>query len=130
MIQEVLANISEEHRARFHGFLTDPQEPAAKLERELDQYVSLMRAIAPRVVGVDAVLIEQLAEVCRTLLHLPSPHAQAATVVNAATRYFLRKEADYDENTAVLAFNDDVEVINAVSKAVGRPDLVVDRRRS
>ena len=125
MIHDVLATIGSEHQPRFRAFLAAPQEPADVLERELDAYVEMLRHMSTRIRAVDFGLVQKVAHVCRTLLHLPELTTEGSALTNAAVRYFLRKEEDYDETTAVLSFHDDVEILNAVSRSIDRQDLVI-----
>ena len=121
----VLANLKAEHHARFEGFCKQAAEPVEDLARELALYERMLQQMSTRLRGIDFRQAHRVATACRQLLGLPltGEHAQLA---NAAVRYFLRKEADYDETTAVLNFSDDIEVINAVCTHVGQPQLRIE----
>lgn len=124
MTQPVLANLKAEHQARFDGFRKAPPESTEALGRELDNYVQMLENMSRRIRGIDFPLVEQIAEACKGLLAIPETAAEAP-LANAGVRYFLRKEDDYDETTAVLNFSDDVAVINAVCQHLGLTHLVI-----
>lgn len=124
VIQTVLAQMKAEHKARFEGFLQAPLESPAALRKELDGYVELLRTMSARIPMIDFALVSKLAHACQALLQIPEGEPRAH-LANAAVRYFLRKEDDYDETTSVLNFSDDVDVINAVCVNVGLDHLVV-----
>lgn len=130
MIREMLDALSERTRGRFQGFLAHPAEPVDVLIGELDRYGSMLRDMATRVATLDPHLVLSLETTARSLLAEANLGAEGTTLVNAAVRYFLRKEEDYDETTAVLTLDDDVEVFNAVCRSLDRADLLIERRRT
>lgn len=118
----VLANLKAEHHTRFEGFCKETPEPVETLARELSMYERMLQLMSTRLRGIDFDQAQRVVNAARGLLTLPLTGDHAA-LANAAVRYFLRKEADYDETTAVLNFSDDIEVINAVCAHVGHPEL-------
>lgn len=125
MTQPALANLKAEHRARFEGFCRAPAEPVPELTQELDAYVGMLESMSRRIRGIDFSLVQRIGAACHGLLGLALADPDAR-IANAAVRYFLRKEEDYDETTAVLNFRDDVEVINAVCRHLRKPELVIE----
>ena len=124
MIEDVLAALPAEHRSRFRGFLNAPFEAPAALAQELTAYVTMLRNISVVVPAVRLPVVEKLGAVCSALLSDPELSGERAELANAAVRYFLRKEEDFDDTTMVLSFDDDVHVLHEVVRALGREDLV------
>jgi uncharacterized membrane protein YkvA (DUF1232 family) len=126
VIDTVLHDIPIEYRDRFRQLLDQPAEPVPSLRAEVQRYIATVKQIGLMVKLLDIGAAERLAEVSVALLdHLTDAHPpEAKLLVNAAVRYFVREEDD-EEVTGVLGFDDDVQVINAVSRMVGRTDLVI-----
>jgi AcrR family transcriptional regulator len=124
VIQAALRDIPIEYRDRFRDLLGQPAEPADRLADEVRQYVATVRQVGARVRVLDLSVAERIADVSITLLETPDLSEDAALLVNTAVRYFVREEDD-EEITGVLGFDDDVQVLNAVCRALRRDDLVI-----
>ena len=124
MIEAALRDMPVEYRDRFRELLAQPEEPVDALAAEVRAYVATVRQVGAMVKVLDLSVAEKIADVAVALLGLQGLPPDAARLVNTAVRYFVREEDD-EEITGVLGFDDDVQVINAVSRALGRPELVI-----
>ena len=123
--RRALDDMPVEYRDRFAALLLDRAAVApAVLEGELAEYMSAVRQLAA-LTHLDLGAAERIGETLRALIRAPGAgDAGARRLVQAAVRYFVREDED-DEITGVLAFDDDVQVLNAVCRALGRADLVI-----
>jgi hypothetical protein len=126
VIDAVLHDIPIEYRDRFRELLDQPADPVPALRAEVERYIATVQQIGRVVKLLDLSAAERLAEVSIALLDgLTEQHPpEARLLVNAGVRYFVREEDD-EEITGVLGFDDDVQVLNAVSRVIGRDDLVI-----
>lgn len=125
-IEDVLDDIPEEYRDRFNGLLSEPTIPIDKMKAYVVQYLATVKQVGLMVKLLDMGQAEALATTALTLLDSiePTHPASVKLLVQAAVSYFVFEEED-DEITGVLGFDDDVHVLNAVSRALGRDDLIV-----
>lgn len=127
---ELLYDVPVEYRERFALLLNDASVPMKQLTDEIEKYLTTVRSVGPYVALIDVDEAERIGERCVSLLQLAStsalPHAH--TITQAAIRYFITEDDD-DEVTGVLGFDDDVQIINAVCRALQRPDLVLPLTR-
>lgn len=122
--EQVLDDMPIEYRDRFAELLGRTSVPARKLVGDLDEYMAAVRRLAA-LTHLDLAPVQRLCEVLRA--HLAAHEAldpDRRGLVQAAVEYFVTEDDD-DEVTGVLAFDDDVQVVNAVSRALARPDLVI-----
>lgn len=124
--ERVLDDIPEEYRDRYEALLREAPVPAAAQRAEIERYLATVRVVAPMVGFLDLDDAERLAEATLTLVGLLRPDSapEVHAVVQAAVHYFVHEEDD-EEITGVLGFDDDIQVVNAVSRALGRHDLVM-----
>lgn len=125
-IDDVLHDIPVEYRERFEGLLGHTTVPAASLHAEVVAYLETVRRVGPYVAFIDVAEAERLGRTALELIALLQPGQPPAVhvLVQAATRYFVLEDED-EEVTGVLGFDDDIQVVNAVSRALGRADLVM-----
>lgn len=129
MIDDVLHDIPVEYRDRFLELLEQPMTDAASLRRDVQVYIATVKQVGLMVKLLDLGLAERLAVSAGALLdHTQGTEGELARLVQAAVRYFVLEEED-EEITGVLGFDDDVQVMNAVCRAAGRPDLVIELGR-
>jgi len=126
----VLAELPEEYRDRFSDFLAEHPIPFQVLERELQTYLTTVRLVAPMVRLFWVEDAEKVAATLMALLQNTPPTAPSAELrlVQAATRYFM-EEAEDQEITGVLGLDDDILVVNAVCRRLGRDELVIPESR-
>lgn len=127
MTDDVLHDIPEEYRERFVELLEEPALDPIGLRRDVTVYVHTVKQIGLMVKLLDLTVADRLAASATALLdHLDATPAddELRRVVQAAVRYFVVEEED-EEITGVLGFDDDLQVLNAVSRAAGREDLIV-----
>lgn len=125
-LEDLLHDIPEEYRERYHALLDETAVSVETLQAEIDVYLATVRRVGPLLAIIDVGEAEKLATTTSSLLQILASESDPAThaAVQAATRYFV-KEDDDEEITGVLGFDDDIQVVNAVCRAVGRVDLVI-----
>lgn len=125
-LDDVLHDIPVEYRERFEGLLAHTVVTAESLHAEVVGYLDTVRRVGPYVAFIDVDEAERLGKTALALIALlgPDEHPHVHLLVQAATRYFVLEDED-EEVTGVLGFDDDIQVVNAVSRALGRPDLVM-----
>lgn len=129
MNNDVLHDIPVEYRDRFHALYSAPLVDLSLLRRDVDAYLATVRQVGRMVKLLDMGAAEKLATVSIALIdHVEGGAEEPRRLVQAAVRYFVLEEED-DEITGVLGFDDDTQVLNAVSRALGRSDLVVPLER-
>jgi len=102
--------------------------PPKVLAGEVKAYLGLVRATGQ---DSEVVAVDKAADLAQALLNLlrsltrdgPTEHHAA---VQAACRYF-SSEFDGDEDMeSEEGFDDDIEVMNAVARAIGQDEFVID----
>lgn len=127
LLEAASDEIPMEYRERFERLARRPARPPASLASDLDAYVTTVRQVSAFVTSLDPDLADAIAATCRALSQrFPDP--PHAVLVTALVTYFV-EEAEDDEITGVLGFDDDLHVVNAVCRVLGAPDLVVALRR-
>ena len=103
------ATASGELRAQLPGYLQ-----SVRLAQRDNEFLDL--ASAERIAAVLEQLLDRYAS-------FPTDHQ---ALICGATRYFLHaQDADPDLHS-ILGFEDDLEVVNCVVSAIGRPELRID----
>jgi hypothetical protein len=112
----------------FAELLEESAVPQATLRSELEAHVGEIRAAAGKNEFLDVSLALRLAEVCSALLEEGERQGteEAWRLVQAATRYFILDDDGEHDLESVCGLDDDAEVCNAVSRHLGRPDLVIE----
>lgn len=125
-LEGVLDDIPEEYRDRYEALLGEAPVSAAEMRAEIERYLKTVRVVAPMVGFLDLDDAERLSETTLALVGLLRPDLDPLIhrLVQAAVHYFVHEEDD-EEITGVLGFDDDIQVVNAVSRALGRHDLVL-----
>lgn len=126
MIDEVLRDIPIEYREKFELFLAEPPIADDVLVHQMNQYLETVRLLAPIVKGFNLETMERLGTGGLELLKIAAGEDQRR-LAQAAVRYLVEEEED-DEVTGVLGLDDDVQIANAVIRAFGRLDLLVNVR--
>jgi hypothetical protein len=129
LVAKTLDDMPVECRERFEELLAGPRIRVATLVDELAEYLGAVHQLEALSSAIDLGTAERIAGVLQGLLAAHGAYADdAQRLVEAAVAYFVREDDD-EEITGVLGFDDDIQVINAVLRAVGRPDLVLPFRR-
>lgn len=122
-----LEGIPDEAREIWQKLLAEQLVPVADLRAEVRDYQKAISAKARWSDDVDPSLAGRLAEASLKLLHTiddKSPEEQRR-LVQAAVRYFVLQEDAESDLDSVLGLDDDVEVLNAVLKHLGRDDWLI-----
>jgi hypothetical protein len=129
-LEDILHDVPVEYRDRFEGLLGQSLQELDDLRAEVESYLETVRRVGPLVALIDVGEAEQLGEATVALMnHLePGQPALFRQLVQSAVHYFVREEED-EEITGVLGFDDDIQVVNAVCRALGRHDLVIPLSR-
>lgn len=123
--EEALHDIPPEYRDRVELLLSQPPLGFEALRAEVDDYVDTVRQVGLMVDMLDIDTAMKLVDVVRALLAMESTlEDEEQRLVQLAAHYLVREEDD-EEVTGVLGFDDDIQVVNAVCRVVGREDLVV-----
>jgi len=129
-IDDVLYDIPVEYRDRYNELLQRPPISVEKLREYVKKYISTVKQVGLMVKLLDMEQADTLAQTALVLLDSIEPGHPASTklIITAAVSYFVFEEED-EEITGVLGFDDDVQVFNAVSRALGRTDLIIPVKR-
>ncbi|MEM7802040.1 MAG: hypothetical protein AAF633_22795 [Chloroflexota bacterium] len=102
-----------------------PPERYANLAAEVERAVKKMRdaEIANQTVDLDAA--NKLAAVLNLLIREVKEDDQVALVVGAIRYFVLEYDAEPD-TASTSGLDDDIQVVNAVVQALGRPELVIE----
>jgi len=127
-VDEALHDIPPEYRERARELLAAQAVPNDELRVEVERYRATVEQVSRIVPMLDGEMALRLAGVITSLLdHLAdmddSEVSDHRGLVQMAARYLILEDDD-EEVTGVLGFDDDIQVINAVCRAVGRDDLV------
>lgn len=127
LLDQILDDLPVEYRDRYEALHARAATDLAPLRAELEEYVETIGQVAAAARGMDLSVARALAT---SLLELVGEVAtdDRRRAVHAAVEYFVQEDDD-EEITGVLGFDDDLQVVNAVARAVGRPDLVVSLHR-
>jgi hypothetical protein len=127
--EQALEDMPAEYRDRFEVLLGRPAVEVAALQAELAEYVTAVQQLEALSATIDLATAERIVAALDALLREHDRYGtEAGRLVQAAVEYFVREEDD-EEITGVLGFDDDIQVINAVLRAVGRPDLLLPFHR-
>jgi len=121
---DALHDIPPEYRDRAAALLKHDLEDLTALRGELDEYMQTVKQVSVMVEMLDVDTALKLAGVVLALLDAEGLDDEKRRLVQMAAHYLVREEDD-EEVTGVLGFDDDIQVLNAVSRVVGREDLVV-----
>jgi len=126
----VMHDVPIEYRDRFQALLNQDRMDLSALQLEVEDYLSTVQEVGPMVALIDVTEAERLAQTTLKLLSLLGTHSppQHHQLVQAAVHYFVCEDED-EEVTGVLGFDDDIQVVNAVCRALNRPDLVIPLTR-
>jgi uncharacterized membrane protein YkvA (DUF1232 family) len=129
-VADVLNDIPVEYRDRYNYLLQQPTMPVKELRAYVKKYLATVQQVGIMVKLLDMEQAEQLANTALALLdHMKPEHPPTVKLlIQAAVSYFVFEEQD-EEITGVLGFDDDLQVFNAVSRALGRSDLVLRAKR-
>ncbi|MCB9685881.1 MAG: hypothetical protein H6735_12640 [Alphaproteobacteria bacterium] len=125
LLDQILDDIPVEYRDRYEALHARAGVEVQALRPHLDEYLATLGQVAAVARGMDFSVAERLANALLNLVDAVGAAEEAPRrAVHAAVIYFVQEDDD-EEITGVLGFDDDVQVVNAVARAVGRPDLVV-----
>ena len=83
----------------------------------------MVRAVSALVTALDPDLADRIAATCREMLDRFGTTEEGPFVI-AMTAYFIEEDEDH-EITGVLGFDDDIQVVDAVCRALDATELVV-----
>jgi len=127
LLLEVLDEIPVEYRDRYASLARREYPDRAGLTVELAAYTRMVRQVATFVTALDPDTADRIAATCSRLVER-FPRAPQAGLVAALVIYFVEEDED-DEVTGVLGFDDDIQVANAVCRALDAYDLVLPLAR-
>jgi hypothetical protein len=129
VLEATLEDMPVEYRDRFAELLGRPALGAEALSAELGEYVHAVQQLKALSANIDLLTAERVVAALEALLREHDRHGdEGRRLVQAAVEYFVREEDD-EEITGVLGFDDDIQVINAVIRALGRPGLLLPLHR-
>ena len=128
MIDSVLEDVPVEYHDKLQHFLAEDPIPVAELTAELEEDLRTVRHVAQLMRNFRFDALERLTQSALALLADTRDDPDRQRLAQVAARYLVEEEDD-DEITGVLALDDDIAVINAIARAMGRPDLVVTKAR-
>ncbi len=127
-MSDSIAGIPEEARELFDRLLREPLCDPGELRGEVIAYTSAFDPLASREIASDPILAMSISSVCVALLEEMSDKTPELErrLVQAACRYFIiEQDAVPDQREGGL--EDDMQVVNAVARHLGREDLVITR---
>jgi len=129
-IDTVVDDVPVEYRDRFLELLQQPTSTTDTLREQLERYMATVKRVSKMVRLLD---IDRALALCHNAMQLiafsrPDHPPAVKMLIQAAVHYFIFEEED-EEVTGVLGFDDDVHVMNAVCRALGRDDLVLPLKR-
>jgi hypothetical protein len=123
MVDDAVYDVPEPFRERFEGLLAAPAESWSALRGELLRYLVTVQQVGALMKNIDTVTADRLARVALEMLVGEPADDDHRRLVQAAVVYLIREDED-EEITGVLGFEDDLQVLNAAARALGRLDLV------
>jgi len=123
LIDEALRDVPPEYRERARELLAEPLVELDALRDEVRAYVRTVEQVSKVVQMLDSATALRLSEVVLALTDGTLDTEPARRLVQLAGHYLVREDDD-EEVTGVLGFDDDVQVVNAVCRALGRDELV------
>lgn len=122
-----LSAVDPQARAAFGRLLGQPLVGEEGLERNVVQYLDVVHHLAQTRPFIGVAQAEALARTSQALLRSVAPDTpdRDRRLIQAAVRYFLTADDAVDDLSSQDGFDDDVQVMNVVVQALGRPDLVV-----
>jgi len=125
LVEEALHDIPPEYRERVGQLLGESLVPRSELRGEVLGYITTVEQVSQMVQMLDSATALRLSEVVMALLdHVTDDASEPSRRLVQLAAHYLVREDDDEEVTGVLGFDDDIQVINAVCRAVGRADLV------
>ncbi|MCA9489547.1 MAG: hypothetical protein KC621_06475 [Myxococcales bacterium] len=125
LLDQILDDIPVEYRDRYEALHARAGVELDALRPQLDDYLVTLGQVAAVARGMDFSVAERLANALLNLIDaMTAGDERQRRAVHAAVIYFVQEDDD-EEITGVLGFDDDVQVVNAVARAIGRPDLIV-----
>ena len=123
----VFDDVPEGAREVVEALLLEPTVPEAALLVELSAHLETIHAAAGQNEFLDVSLALRLTEVSRALIGESRRRDDGARrLVQAAVRYFIIDDDADPDLESVCGLDDDAEVCNAVARALGRNDLIIE----
>ena len=127
MVMSVFDDVPEGAREVVEALLLEPTVPEAALLVELSAHLETIHAAAGQNEFLDVSLALRLTEVSRALIGESRRRDDGARrLVQAAVRYFIIDDDADPDLESVCGLDDDAEVCNAVARALGRNDLIIE----
>lgn len=111
---------SPQAAALYKKYLSDAPLTPDEVKQRLDEYLQFVARVA-QVNSVDSSLAQRIASLLETLMVEASP--EKFKYVQAAARYFIEDEDAQGDLVSAAGFSDDIAVVNALCRHLGRPDL-------
>ena len=119
----VLGELLSDTRPLVRQLLAEPLRDPGTLRADLASYAARISAVDPLSIA-DQPLGEALARGCAAMLaRWPELDGRGRHLVQAAVLYFVLETDGDDDLESPFGFDDDLEVFNAVAKALGEPLL-------
>jgi hypothetical protein len=119
----ILGELLSDTRPVVRQLLSEPLRDPATLRDAVDAYLARVRQVDPLSVA-DRALGEALARRCGALLaRWDELDGRGRHLVQAAALYFVLEDDGDGDLESPFGFDDDLEVFNAVAKALGEPPL-------
>ena len=120
----ILGELLSDTRLVIRRLLAEPPCDPAVLRQELELGGSRYRSLDPSQVMADLRLARAIEGRCREWLDgWATLDARARKLAQVALRYFVLEDDGDGDLTSAFGFDDDLEVVNAVSRALGQAPL-------
>lgn len=120
----ILGELLSDTRLVIRKLLAEPLCDAATLRRELDLGGSRYRGLDPNEVMADLALARAIEQRCAEWLDgWEALDPRSRKLAQVALRYFVLEDDGDGDLTSAFGFDDDLEVVNAVSRALGQTPL-------
>lgn len=122
-----LSDLPREARGVWAQLKVEPPQGPEQLVAIVNEHLDQARAAAATSGFVDLALGEQIGAGCLELIRrCTGTTADRWATLQAAVLYFALSEDGDDDLTSMTGFDDDAEVFNVVTAALGEPDLRLD----
>lgn len=122
-MDSIAAELPPETHQAYKRYLAIAVADRAVLKNKVDDYLVTVLHASGENEFLDYPTAQQIATSLHRLLELSPP--EQLVHVQAAVLYFINSDDASPDLESILGFDDDAEVVNAVCRLLGRPELEV-----
>jgi hypothetical protein len=122
-MESIAAELPRETREAYERYLKIPVAERGAIKNKIDDYVSTVLNASGENEFLDYPTAQRISLSLRKLLEVCSD--DQLVHVQAATLYFISTDDASPDLESILGFDDDAQVVNAVCRVLGHPELEV-----